>query len=49
MVGLLAVNKPSGPTSHDVIDQVRRMTGLKAGHTGTLDPQASGVLLVMLD
>ena len=49
MVGLLAINKPSGPTSHDVVDQVRRLTGLKAGHTGTLDPEASGVLLVLLD
>lgn len=49
MVGLLAVNKPSGPTSHDVVEQVRRLTGLKAGHTGTLDPQATGVLLVLLD
>jgi len=49
MVGLLAINKPSGPTSHDVALQVRRVTGLKAGHTGTLDPEASGVLLVLLD
>lgn len=49
MVGLLAINKPSGPTSHDVVDQVRRLAGLKAGHTGTLDPQASGVLLTLLD
>jgi len=49
MVGLLAINKPSGPTSHDVALQVRRLTGLKAGHSGTLDPEASGVLLVLLD
>ena len=49
MVGLLAINKPSGPTSHDVVDQVRRLAGLKAGHTGTLDPEASGVLLILLD
>lgn len=49
MVGLLAVNKLPGPTSHDVVEQVRRLTGFKAGHTGTLDPQASGVLLVLLD
>lgn len=49
MVGLLAINKPSGPTSHDVVDQVRRLAGLKAGHTGTLDPEASGILLVLLD
>lgn len=50
MVGLLAVNKPPGPTSHDVVEQIRRKVGgLKAGHAGTLDPQASGVLLVLLD
>ncbi len=48
MVGLLAINKPSGPTSHDVVFQIRRLAGLKTGHTGTLDPEASGVLLVML-
>ncbi len=49
MVGLLAVNKPPGPTSHDVVEQLRRLTDLKAGHTGTLDPQALGLLLVLLD
>ena len=49
MVGLLAVNKTPGPTSHDVVEQVRRLAGLKAGHAGTLDPHASGVLLVLLD
>ncbi|HXF48312.1 MAG TPA: tRNA pseudouridine(55) synthase TruB [Verrucomicrobiae bacterium] len=50
MVGLLAINKPPGPTSHDVVELVRRKVGgLKAGHAGTLDPQASGVLLVLLD
>ncbi len=50
MVGLLAINKPPGPTSHDVVELVRRKVGgLKAGHAGTLDPHASGVLLVLLD
>lgn len=50
MVGLLAINKSSGPTSHDVVDLIRRKVGgLKAGHAGTLDPHASGVLLVLLD
>jgi tRNA pseudouridine55 synthase len=45
--GFLIVNKPSGPTSHDIIDQLRRITGLKKiGHAGTLDPFASGVLIV---
>ena len=47
--GLLLVDKPSGPTSHDVIDQVRRVLGLRrVGHAGTLDPFASGLLLVLL-
>src|SRR3989338_6546250 len=43
----LLINKPSGPTSHDVIDVLRRITGeRRIGHAGTLDPFASGVLLV---
>ena len=49
MATLLAVNKPSGLTSHDCVAKIRKLTGLKAGHTGTLDPQATGLLLVMLD
>ncbi len=49
MVGLLAINKPSGLTSHDVVNRIRSLTGLKAGHAGTLDPNASGVLLVLLN
>lgn len=45
--GLLAVYKSVGPTSHDVIDVLRRLTGeQKIGHAGTLDPLASGVLVV---
>lgn len=44
--GLVVVDKPSGPTSHDVVAAVRRRLGVKAGHAGTLDPQATGVLLV---
>jgi len=45
--GFLLVNKPSGPTSHDIIDQLRRITGIrKIGHAGTLDPFASGLLIV---
>jgi tRNA pseudouridine55 synthase len=44
---LLVLDKHSGPTSFDVVDAVRRATGIKkVGHTGTLDPLASGVLLV---
>jgi tRNA pseudouridine55 synthase len=43
------VDKPEGPTSHDVIRRVRRVFGLRAvGHTGTLDPFASGLLVVLL-
>jgi len=47
--GVLVVDKPAGPTSHDVIDHVRRALGTRrAGHTGTLDPFATGVLPVCL-
>ena len=45
MDGLLVIDKPVGPTSHDVVARVRRILGEKrVGHTGTLDPRASGVL-----
>jgi len=45
--GVLVVDKPEGPTSHDVVDRVRRALGTRrAGHTGTLDPFATGVLPV---
>jgi tRNA pseudouridine55 synthase len=44
---VLVVDKPSGPTSHDVVDRVRRALGQRrVGHTGTLDPFATGVLPV---
>jgi tRNA pseudouridine55 synthase len=47
--GLLIVDKPAGPTSHDVVDRVREVFGQRrAGHTGTLDPFATGVLPVCL-
>lgn len=43
----LLIDKPSGPTSHDIVDQVRRATGeRRVGHAGTLDPFASGLLIV---
>ena len=46
---LLVIDKPVGLTSHDVVNIVRRGTHIrKAGHTGTLDPSASGVLVVLL-
>jgi tRNA pseudouridine55 synthase len=45
--GILPVDKPVGPTSHDVVGAVRRALGTRqVGHTGTLDPFASGLLLV---
>jgi tRNA pseudouridine55 synthase len=45
MDGLLVVDKPAGPTSHDVVSRVRRLLRERAiGHTGTLDPMATGVL-----
>lgn len=47
--GLLNVNKPVGPTSHDIVDAVRRGTGeRRVGHGGTLDPLAGGVLVLAL-
>jgi len=43
MNGFIIVDKPAGMTSHDVVNAVRRMTGVKkVGHTGTLDPFATG-------
>jgi tRNA pseudouridine55 synthase len=49
MNGLLNVNKPLGMTSHDVVNVVRRLTGVRrVGHTGTLDPLATGVLLLLV-
>ncbi len=43
--GVLNINKPTGMTSHDVVDAVRKILGMRrVGHTGTLDPQATGVL-----
>ena len=47
--GVLVVDKPIGLTSHDVVQIIRRGTGIRrAGHTGTLDPRASGVLVVLI-
>jgi tRNA pseudouridine55 synthase len=46
--GVLVVNKPTGPTSHDIVAQARKLFGTRrVGHAGTLDPLASGVLLVL--
>ena len=47
--GILNLNKQPGPTSHDVVDHVRKLTGIRrVGHAGTLDPLAAGVLLVCI-
>jgi tRNA pseudouridine55 synthase len=47
--GVLLVDKPAGPTSHDIVDAVRRIFNLpKAGHGGTLDPGATGLLVLLL-
>ena len=47
--GVLVIDKPIGLTSHDVVQIIRRGTGIRrAGHTGTLDPRASGVLVILL-
>lgn len=47
--GILLVDKPSGLTSHDVVNRVRRATGEKrVGHAGTLDPMATGLLVVLV-
>jgi len=49
VTGILNLNKPSGPTSHDVVERIRGASGIRrVGHAGTLDPAASGVLLVCL-
>lgn len=49
MNGILVVDKPSGPTSHDVVNRLRRLLGTRrVGHAGTLDPMASGVLVMLV-
>ncbi|HEX5397734.1 MAG TPA: tRNA pseudouridine(55) synthase TruB [Verrucomicrobiae bacterium] len=47
--GAILVDKPAGPTSHDVVDAIRRRFGIKkVGHCGTLDPNATGLLIIVL-
>jgi tRNA pseudouridine55 synthase len=46
---VLLYDKPAGVTSHDVVERVRQERGCKVGHAGTLDPFATGLLLIMLD
>lgn len=49
MDGFIVVNKPAGPTSHDVVAHIRRLAGTRqVGHGGTLDPDAEGVLVVAI-
>lgn len=50
MNGVVVLDKPAGPTSRDVVEEVKRSLGIrKAGHTGTLDPLATGVLAVCIN
>src|SRR5215470_168327 len=47
--GALLIDKPAGMTSHDVVDEIRRHFGIKkVGHCGTLDPIATGLLIIVL-
>ena len=47
--GALVINKPQGKTSHDIVDAVRHLAGFRQiGHLGTLDPLATGVLVLLL-
>jgi tRNA pseudouridine55 synthase len=45
--GVILVDKPAGPTSFDVVARVRRRTGARTGHAGTLDPFATGLLVLL--
>src|SRR6266480_4537715 len=47
--GAILIDKPAGPTSHDVVDAIRRRFRIKkVGHCGTLDPAATGLLIIVL-
>ena len=47
--GILIINKHAGATSHDIVNRIRRLYNTKrVGHTGTLDPDATGVLVVLV-
>jgi len=48
MDGILIINKPKGRTSHDIVSKVKRIVANKVGHTGTLDPNATGVLPLLI-
>src|ERR1035437_57959 len=50
MNGIVIIDKPAGKTSHDIVSEVKKIMGAKkAGHTGTLDPMATGVLPICLN
>ncbi len=48
MDGIIIINKPQKCTSHDIVYQAKKVTGEKVGHTGTLDPMATGVLPLLI-
>lgn len=48
MDGIIIINKPKNCTSHDIVQKVKKITGEKVGHTGTLDPMATGVLPLLI-
>ncbi len=48
MNGILVIDKPKGITSHDVVYKVKKILNEKVGHTGTLDPLATGVLPLLI-
>ena len=48
MDGIIVINKTKGCTSHDVVNKVKRIFKTKVGHTGTLDPNATGVLPILV-
>ena len=49
MNGIIVLDKPGGMTSHDVVDSIRRIVkDARVGHAGTLDPNATGILIILL-
>ena len=48
MNGIIILNKPKGCTSHDMVHKIKKITNEKVGHTGTLDPLATGVLPILV-
>ena len=48
MDGIIIINKEKGYTSHDAVYKIKKMFNTKVGHTGTLDPNATGVLPILL-